>query len=669
MRKIRLLILLVTFSFLFVACSKDDDAFEEQLDTYITHWHESEFTEMYEMTSTETHETYDPDAYIKRYEKIYDDLGIKNLEVTTEEIPDDMLEQGVEEKVLHFPTHIKMDSIAGPIEFDTEIPLKKETDSDDKSEWVIDWNPGLIFPQLSDGGKIGIEHIQAERGEILDRNQMPLAINSSAYEIGVIPGDLLDANIPELAKILKIPEDQINDALSADWVQPDQFVPLKTLPESEQNLIDQALTLTGVSQREVSGRVYPADKAAAHLIGYIGKATAEDVEKANGAYDADTLIGKRGAEQLYEEELRGTPGVKIVVKQENQEDTLAEVPVKNGENIKLTIDVNLQESVYDSYDDDAGTATVINPKSGEALALVSSPSFDPNTFAYGISQKELNKLENDPKKPLLNRFSATFAPGSVQKPITAAIGLQEGTLKPDDGLTIKGLTWSNGKGWGDYKVKRVSTSEKPVDLKDAMIRSDNIYFAKQIVNMGHSEFEKGLKNFGFAEDIPFAYPIKKSQISNSGDLKSEVLLANTSYGQGEIEMSALHLAIGYTPLFNEGDLLQPKLLVDDKKEVWHADLLEKDQIKILKESLREVVTNKRGTAHVIDSNKIDISGKTGTAELKSSQDDKKPKENSWFVAYPSEKENLLIAIMVEDTKGRGPITIEKATDIINKWNK
>lgn len=170
---------------------------------------------------------------------------------------------------------------------------------------------------------------------------------------------------------------------------------------------------------------------------------------------------------------------------------------------------------------------------------------------------------------MLNRFSATFAPGSVIKPITGAIGLNNGTIKPGEGIKIEGLDWSNGKGWGDYQVHRVSESNGPVDLTDALVRSDNIFFAMKAVEMGSEAYVKGLKQFGLSEKMPYEYPIAASTISSNGKLEDEVLLANSSYGQGELEMSSLHLATAYTTFLNGGSMLKPTLLTsEDKGQIW-----------------------------------------------------------------------------------------------------
>src|SRR5699024_7583166 len=160
-------------------------------------------------------------------------------------------------------------------------------------------------------------------------------------------------------------------------------------------------------------------------------------------YTDNDSIGKRGLERLYEDRLKGESGVKISIVSEDEtgapvQTTLAEKPVTHGEKIQLTIDVNLQEILYKQYEDElSGTAAAINPKTGEILALVSSPSFDPIPLTYGISQTAWDALMEDKGKPFVNRFSATFAPGSVIKPVIAAIGLGNKSITHEEGLNIQ----------------------------------------------------------------------------------------------------------------------------------------------------------------------------------------------------------------------------------------
>src|SRR5699024_1634293 len=237
--------------------------------------------------------------------------------------------------------------------------------------------------------------------------------------------------------------------------------------------------------------------------------------------------------------LKGETGVKILIESEDEKGdavytTIAESPVKNGENVQVTIDINLQELLYKQYEGKyKGAAAAVDPHTGEILALVSSPSYDPIPLTYGISQSAWDALMNDKRQPFVNRFTATFAPGSVIKPVVGAIGLKNKSITHDEQITIEGLRWKKDN-WKDFYVSRVSTFNGPVDLEDALIRSDNIFFAMKAVSMGDDKFVAGLKEFGFDEKLPIDYPFTTSQISNSGDLKNEALRANTGYGQGEL---------------------------------------------------------------------------------------------------------------------------------------
>ncbi|MEC2160557.1 penicillin-binding transpeptidase domain-containing protein [Virgibacillus halodenitrificans] len=669
MKKVILLFSMLLIIFL-ISCSNDEVTPNERFETYVKQWNKQKFKDMYDMLSTKTKETYSPENFIDRYDKIYGDLNISDLKIEMDKLDEEKLDTAMDEGKATIPFKVTMQSIAGPITFDYEAKLVQEEKEEEK-DWFLQWDPGFIFPAMKDGGEVNLHTTAPQRGEILDRNQMQLAINAPVYEIGVIPekmGPDSDEAKKELAGLLGMSVEEIDKALNANWVEPDLFVPLTKIPTTKEDLLDKLFQVNGVTNKEVTGRVYPAGKATAHLVGYVGKVTAENLEEVEpGTYGPNDVIGKRGLEQLYEKQLRGEQGAQITITKDGEEETLlAEKPVKNGENVTVTIDVNVQEKIYKSFDGDAGTATAINPKTGETLALVSSPSFDPNDMLYGTSDSMWKDLQEDEKKPLLNRFSATFAPGSVIKPITGAIGLNNGTIKPGEGIKIEGLDWSNGKGWGDYQVHRVSESNGPVDLTDALVRSDNIFFAMKAVEMGSEAYVKGLKQFGLSEKMPYEYPIAASTISSNGKLEDEVLLANSSYGQGELEMSSLHLATAYTTFLNGGSMLKPTLLTsEDKGQFWKKDLITKDQANHIQEALRKVV--EKGTASKYAKNaEFPVSGKTGTAELKLTNEGG-GEENGWFVGYPTETPDILIAMMVQQTQDRGGsgYTTKKVIEALN----
>lgn len=675
MKKSVFFLLLISLLFIFTACGNTADKSKEALDHYINDWTENDFKAMYQKLSKEAQSTYDTEDFVDRYDKIYNDLEIKDVQIKTEDISKRERKKAKKDEKISIDARVSMDSLAGEINFERPIELVLQ-EADDEEEWKVNWDPGLIFPGLEDGGKLDIDIDEAKRGEILDRNQMPLAINATAYQIGIVP-DLLEneeANISELANHISLSEDRIKEELEASWVESDYFVPLQTVSGTKDSLIDEVEHIPGVSVSEVSGRTYPSGEASGHLTGYVATITGEELEEQEDSnYKEGDIIGKRGLEQLYEDKLRGEDGAKIAVTKDNdteEENVLAEKEAENGETIQLTIDVNIQEDIYDEFDEDSGTAASIDPKTGEVLALVNSPAFDPNDFVHGVSDSLYDTLAEDEKEPLLNRFAATFAPGSAFKPITAAIGLDNGSITHDEEIEIDGLTWSKDS-WENGQVKRVSTTEKPVDLKLAFTNSDNIYFAMKAIDMGADNFIKGLKKFGFSDKLPFSYPIKTSQIANKDEDEEEenmdeMLLANTSYGQGQIEMSPLHLALAYTPFINEGDMIKPSFLDDEKTgETWKKELISKDDSKKINEYLEAVV--EEGTGSKAKDDDLAISGKTGTAELKSSKDETGD-ENGWFVGYPTENEDILIAMLVENVedKGGSGYTAEKVKNILKK---
>jgi penicillin-binding protein len=307
---------------------------------------------------------------------------------------------------------------------------------------------------------------------------------------------------------------------------------------------------------------------------------------------------------------------------------------------------------------EAGTGAAIHPTTGETLALVSSPSFDPNKLALGATAAEWKVLEEDPKQPLLNRFKANFTPGSVIKPITAAIALQAGTTDWQKSMKLSGKKWQKNSSWGSYFVTRVTDPNVPVAMDDALLYSDNIYFAQTALDLGREKFEQGLKNFGFEEESDFLFPLETSTF---GNIESDILVADSGYGQGQLEMNVLHLASTYTMLVNNGNMIKPTLLLDEEKsQVWKSSLLSEDHITRLNQALTQVVENPRGTAYAAKIEGYPLAGKTGTAEFKEKQNEA-GKENGWFVAYNTNNPSLLVAMMVEHVEGRGgsKVVVEK----------
>lgn len=625
---------------------------EERMAEYVDQWNKGKFAEMYsDYLSKGTKETYEAEKFVERQEKIYKDFNIKNVKVT--------YTKAKKEKELDpkepatFPVQVKMDTVAGPVEFEKTMTLLNET-REETDNWFVEWDPSFIFPDLEAEDKLGYDEMKPTRGEILDRNGLPVAVNGSGFEIGIVPERLTDdAEKLQIAELLGKTIEYIDKQLNQSWVKPDQFVPITKAAKNNIALLEQINAIPGVTYRETPMREYPYGESLSHLTGYIGAITEKQLEerKDKGYTEAD-LIGRKGMELLLEDRLRGTVGYRIYIKkaQEGAEAiTVAETPAVNGETISLTINAELQKKTYEAMKGEAGTSAAVDPNTGETLALVSSPGFDPNEFMLGISGDRYKELEENPLNPLYNRFSAAYAPGSTIKPMTAAIGLEAGTLNPTEGLTINGETWQKDASWGDYRVTRVhAEAPNPIDLNKALVYSDNIYFARQALDMGRDTFVKGLNSFGFGEEMPFSYGMKTSQISNDGKIGSEGQLADTSFGQGQMLTNILHLASMYEIFLTDGVMYKPTLFMDEEDaQVWKEGLVSPENAAILRTSLRNVVVD--GFAQAANLPSVPLAGKTGTAELKATTADK-GKENGFFVTYNSENPTFILAMMIESVE-------------------
>ena len=347
--------------------------------------------------------------------------------------------------------------------------------------------------------------------------------------------------------------------------------------------------------------------------------------------------------------------------------------VKDGKDIKLTIDADLQAQLYKNFKSDKSCSIAMNPFTGEVLAMVSTPSYDTNAFIMGMSKKQWDRLNKDKKQPLYNRFRQVWCPGSTFKPVIAAIGLQSEAFTGTDNFGNEGHSWQKDKTWGTYHVTTLHTYS-PVILKNALIYSDNIYFAKAALKIGTEEMERSLSMLGFHSSIPFEIMMAESKFSNNKHIQSEVGLADTGYGQGQVLVNPLHLACIYTSFCNDGNVLKPYLLYKEnaKAEQWISEAFSKSVSQEVLEGIKSVVNDSHGTGYAIHRKDMILAGKTGTAEIKESQSDTTGTELGWFAVMTPDKKNkkpILIVSMVEDVKGIGGsgYVVKKDKAVLDKW--
>jgi len=628
---------------------------DELLADYFACIEKGAYNKMYGMLDEESKANISKKDFVTRNQKIYEGIEAKNVKISVK----DAKKTDGGEKVSYLAS---MDSVAGKIEFENQAMCTRDSYFD---EFKLSWDDSLIFPDMKGTDKVSVSTSQAVRGQILDRNGNMLAGPGTAPSVGLVPGKMSEnkeADIAQLAGLLGMTEEEINSQLSAAWVTPDSFVPLKTLnSQQSQELTEQLLTIAGVLINDTEVRTYPLGEKAAHLIGYVQSVTAEDLEEHKGeGYTSSSVIGKSGIEGLYEKELKGENGVKISIMTEDgvEKNVVASVDKQDGENIRLTIDSDLQGLVYDQFREDKSCSVAMNPFTGEVLALVSTPAYDDNEFILGMSGERWDQLNNDENKPLYNRFRQVWCPGSSFKPITAGIGLTTGTINPEEDYGSEGLSWQKDESWGDYHVTTLH-EYSPVNLENALIYSDNIYFAKAALNIGADNLMKSLKLLGFGQELPFEIKMSQSQYANDGGtIDSEIQLADSGYGQGQILINPLHLATLYTSILNGGNVIRPYLTYSEtpKSEVWISQAFSSDAASRVKTALEKVVNTPEGTGYGAHREDIALAGKTGTAEIKADQNDTTGTELGWFGVFTEDadaQKPVLLMSMVEDVKDRG----------------
>lgn len=653
---------------------------DELLLTYMNYISEQNYKEMYQMLDVDASGQISEEDFIKRNSAIYEGIEVHNMTTTITSYDE-------ERNVVQYQT--TFDTVAGNISFENEAYFLKREDG-----YKLVWTDSLIYSGLSSTDKVRVSTTQAKRGEILDRNGRVLAGPGVASSVGIVPGKLenMDSAIEQIAELLGMKPEEIEKKLLAKWVKEDSFVPVKTLQkveeielmslEPDEEVIkeyerqQQLLDIPGVMISDTEVRAYPLGDAAAHLVGYVQSVTAEDLEKHAGeGYTASSVIGRSGAEGLFESELKGLNGCRIYIVDANGniKEELANRLVEHGKTIKLTIDSKLQNALYEQFREDKSCSVAMNPYTGEVLALVSTPSYDNNDFIMGLSSEKWTALNEDENKPLYNRFRQVWCPGSTFKPITAAIGLESGAVDPNEDYGNVGLSWQKDASWGSYHVTTLHAYD-PVVLENALIYSDNIYFAKAALKIGADEMKDSLLGLGFQEELPFEIVMSQSQYSNTENIETEIQLADSGYGQGQILVNPLHMACIYTAFCNEGNVIKPFLVYspDTEPEYWISDAFSENTTNLVLEGIKKVINDSHGTGYAAHREDVLLAGKTGTAEIKASKEDTSGTELGWFAVFTEERteENpILIVSMVEDVKGRGGsgYVVGKDKEVLESW--
>lgn len=658
--RIILFISILSFTMIFSVGCSSKGKIEISINNYVQLLNEGKYDEFYESLSNKSKEYIETEyggkeGFINKYSAIYSAMNVSNIKVVLKESNEN----------LNIPVSISMNTYAGELKYDNLIiKLEKED-----NEYKISWDESLILPNMIQGDKIRVQTYNGSRGRILDRDGNILAYNGEVNYVYINPKTFDQSNVSNLANVLDISEEYIQNKLDSNS-NPEQLVFIVKVSKYDEERASKALEIDGVNAQVGISRVYAQGEAFGSLLGYIGNITAEELENnPDKGYTTSSQIGKNGLEQVYEDKLRAKEGVHIYIERGEEKITVAKTDSKDGDDIQLSIDSNLQQEIYNQMDNEKSASIAMDSTTGEVLAMVSSPSYDSNTLVTYKTKAIAKKWEESKNAEFDNRANNAYSPGSTMKLITASIGLENNVINPNEKMNIKGLTWQNSSSWGNYKVSRVKDIES-VGLYEAAIYSDNIYFADKAIKLGSEKLIEGAKKFGIGADISFEYPMAKSQISNSGSIDDEILLGDTGYGQGEVLTTPLEVTMAYSALANDGKIMTPRIVISENSEPKiYSEAISKDFLGELKKDFSGVINDPNGSGYLCKIEGINLAGKTGTAEIKSSKDDNNGNENSWFVAVDLDNSKLSISMVMEDMKDKSTSSylVPKVKNIIKSY--
>lgn len=630
---------------------------QKAVDNFVSDLKKQNFDEYSQLFSKKSLEDYTlTNKKVKeRYETIFDSIGVTKVKVTN------LKDEKYGKKNYRLTYNLELTTPEGVIKPEKYKAIYSKSSN---GKYEFKWSSYLIFPGMEATDKVLLQNDVVERGAILDRNGKSLAENKEFKQIGMNPtqlGDDKQAALKEIGEAIDMPVEKLEALLEPEWTKGDVFVPIKVLNDKEEEALKDKLP-TGTSLITKKQRYYPLEQSAAHLIGYVGQPTAEDLDK-NPDLDETTPVGRMGLEQTLDNELRGKNGLSLVITtaKGDVKKTVFKRKAVEGKTIKLTLDSDAQQKAFASLKNKPGAMVASEPKTGDLLVSTSSPSFDPNQFVSGIGDKAYKELSEDKNLPFLARYANRYAPGSTFKTITAAIGLDAGVIKPEEALPIDGLKWQKDNSWGGFWTTRVK--EQPtVNLEQALVYSDNIYFAQQALKMGEKTLMDGLAKFPFGKEMSLPIAMEPASIANEKKLKNDILLADTAYGQGQLMMTPLQQLEMYSVFMTDGNLISPKLVADAKNEKTDGVISAKSAHLVLND-LVGTVANEDGYAHNLYHDNFKLAAKTGTAEIKEKQDTVGT-ENSFLLFLDQEKSRFMGLVFSEDSRKNGAAN-EKAEELVN----
>ncbi len=546
------------------------------------------------------------------------------------------------------------------------------------------------YADLAEENRISVVPVVPNRGLILDRNGVVLARNYSAFTLEITPSKLkadLQTVIDELAKLIDIhPKDRKRFKKLLDESKNFESIPIRTRLSDDEvaRFTVQRYRFPGVDIQARLFRQYPMGEVAAHAIGYIGRINQKDLEAIDSRDEADNYIGtnyigKEGLEKSYEKHLHGITGYEEVEVSAGGRAvrTLSRTDATPGNNLILSIDIQLQKVVEEAFGKRRGALVAIEPATGDILAYVSMPNFDPNLFVEGIDQQSWDELNTSLDKPLVNRpLSGAYPPGSTYKPFMALAALTLGKRTPQSAISDPGYYILGNHRFRDDKPGGHGT----VDMYKSIVQSCDTYYYVLSNDLGVDAMHDFMKPFGFGQKTGIDLDHEREGVLPSTEWKKKTYKTpaqkkwyagetiSLGIGQGYNSFTPLQLAQATSVLANNGVVMKPHLVKATEdgvtrerkltvpKESYRINL-QQEHIDFVKQAM--VGVTKEGTSAAVFSRTEYISaGKTGTAQVIGMKQNEKynaaaiaerKRDHSLYIAFaPADKPRIALAIIVEN---------------------
>jgi penicillin-binding protein 2 len=545
--------------------------------------------------------------------------------------------------------------------------------------WFVQIVRGDYYFSLSENNRIRAVKITAPRGYVLDRNGAPLVENEPAYTLHLYRREArdLDGSIAFIVDLLKLDPDQVRSRVERGRRDP-EFVPISI---AENLGIDEVAAVQAraiehpefaitVSQR----RLYKHGGAAAHALGYLSEATPEQIKNAGSLYSVGDWIGQKGIEGAYQQLLAGANGERrVIVDSHGREVAEANrMEATPGQNLFLTLDVRLQDVAEEYFRERVGSAVALDPETGEILALVSSPSYNPNWFMRRVTSAEWTSMLENPDRPLQNRaIQNMYSPGSVIKPFMAYGALARDLVDPSMRVFCPGHAAFYGREFHCHK----KGGHGWVNLRDAIKKSCDVYFYTLGQRLGIDRINEIATSFGFGQPTGIDLGSEKAGLVPSEEwarvkrgarwYPSETI--SVAIGQGPLLVTSMQVARALSGLLEGGRLPTPHLFYSSqdprtksrlsyKAEFHQGTPISPEKLAIVRDGMWAVVNEAGGTAFGSRVSNFEMGGKTGTAQVvgreantKGTADPSKYHDHAWFAGFgPVEKPSMVVVVFVEN---------------------